>query len=168
MRRSGMRSRPIAAMLIALSLSTCAPYRIDHQHVVFDDIAGLTILERTSTAVDSQNRPLSNGKVGFPTKAVLKRVRYEIRFDLPPSSMPMLFLGIRASQGALLDAEGPHVGRVHPDAEVLGYQYYFDVNEAGGDPVELVIRGADGLELGRKRLTYKIQSRGVLYGIETL
>ena len=30
------------------------------------------------------------------------------------------------------------------------------------------IRGADGAELGTERLTYKIQSRGVVYGVETL
>jgi hypothetical protein len=158
----------VVTLLCALCACACAPYRIDHEHLVFDETAGFAILERSTEAVSSAGKPLRNGKTGFPTKVVLKREHYEIHFDLPPGSMPLLFLSVRTSAGAVLAAEGAHLRRVHPDAEVLGYQYGFDVREADGDPLELVIRGADGAELGRERLTYRIQSRGVSYGVETV
>ncbi|HEU5136144.1 MAG TPA: hypothetical protein VFU13_13425 [Steroidobacteraceae bacterium] len=78
----------------------------------------------------------------------------------------MIFFSVRTADGVVLNVEGAHVRRVHPDAEVLGYQYSFMVEEAHGKPMELVIRAPDGSELGRERLTYKVRSRGVAYGIE--
>jgi len=161
-----MNSRLVFVLLVAWPMAGCAPYRIDHEHVVFDDTPGLTILERSTEAVSSERKPLRNGKVGFPIKTVLKRERYEVHFDLPPGSTPLLFLSVRTAQGTVLDVEGAYLRRVHPDAEVLGYQYSYYVSEADGAPLEFVIRAPGGAELGKERLTYKIRSRGVAYGID--
>ncbi|HEY6124033.1 MAG TPA: hypothetical protein VIV63_05235 [Steroidobacteraceae bacterium] len=161
-----MRLRTLTVVSGAVLLTACAPYRIDHRHLVLDETPGLVVLERSTTAVDSQGEPLKSGKVGFPTEVVLKRERYDVLIELSPSSVPMLFLSARTAQGTVLNVEGAHVRRVHPDAEVLGYQFGFMVEEADGEPLEFVVRAADGTELGRERLTYKIRSRGVAYGIE--
>lgn len=161
-----MKSRLLLFMLVAGSLSACAPYRIDHRHLVLDETPGLIVLERSTEAVDSQGQPLKSGRTGFPLEATLQRERYAVHFDIPASSTPMIFFSARAADGTLLDLEGAYVRRVHPDAEVLGYQYSFLLDDADGKPLEFVIRTADGKELARERLTYKIRSRGRAYGIE--
>jgi hypothetical protein len=80
----------------------------------------------------------------------------------------MVFLAARAADDTVLVVEGEYVRPVHPDAVVLGYEYSFLVKEADGKPMELVIHAADGSELGREKLTYKIRSRGVAYGTDWL
>ncbi len=45
------------ALVAAASLSACAPYRIDHRHLVLDETPGLVVIERSTTAVDSQGKP---------------------------------------------------------------------------------------------------------------
>jgi hypothetical protein len=164
-----MRPRTIfLAALAAVSLTGCSPYRIDHLHLVFDDTPGLVVVERSTDAVDSEGKPLKRGRTGFPTKARLERAGYTLQFDIPASSTPMVFLAARSADGAVLAVEGAHLRHVHPDAVVLGYEYTFMVEEADGKPLEFVIRGPDGIELGREKLAYRIRSRGVAYGIDSI
>jgi hypothetical protein len=155
--------------LAACTLAACGPYRIDHQHMILEPVAGLQVLERSTTSLSSDDQPLHFPKTGLPLKAVLQRDRYQINFDMPQSSgTALLFIGARAPDGQQLQIEGAHLRHVYPKSaeELDGYPFAFMVEEARGAPLVIVIRGPGGAVLGEERLKYRIVSRGVAYGIE--
>jgi hypothetical protein len=151
----------IAAMLLA---SGCSPYVIPYKQVCFEEENGVTVIERSPLARDSQGKPLTSATSDLPVRARLERPEYTVLIDTPQGSIPLVFLNVVAPDGRALDIEGKHVHHVHPDA--VGYSHSFYVREANGAPLEMVIRDPTGRVLGSETLRYRIRTAGVVYGIE--
>jgi hypothetical protein len=151
-----------AAMLFA---SGCSAYVIPYKQVCFEEENGLTVIERSPLARDSQGKPLTFATSDLPVRARLERPEYSVLIDTPQGSgIPVVFLNVVAPDGRALDIEGKHVRHVHPDA--VGYSHSFYVREANGAPLEMVIRDPTGRVLGSETLRYRIRTAGVVYGIE--
>jgi hypothetical protein len=160
----GGRSAAFAFFAAMLLASGCSPYVIPCKQVCFEEENGLTVIERSPLARDSQGKPLTFAASDLAVRARLERPEYTVLVDTPQGSIPLVFLNVVAPDGRALDIEGKHVHHVHPDA--LRYSHSFDVREANGAPLEMVIRDPTGRVLGSETLRYRIRTAGVVYGIE--
>jgi hypothetical protein len=153
---------------MAALLAACAPYRIEYEHLMLDDVPGLTVVTRSSPP-DSSADKVRRARYDLPVLSTLKREAYTLTIDTPAnSSYPMLFVGARDASGNSLRLEGKHLRSVHPDALIANadHPFTFMTREADGDPVEFVIRDASGKQVGAESLEYEIVTSGVIWGIE--
>jgi hypothetical protein len=165
-----MSSKLLWMMVAAITLAGCAPYRMEDQHLVFENVPGLTVHER-SEPKRPQASDMRHAKFGLPVLSTLERESYTLTFQTPAhSSYPMLFVGARTPSGETLRIEGPHLKDVHPDARVThaDHPYTFMTREAKGDSVVFVVCDGSGKELGRENLAYEIVVTDVIWGVDSV
>jgi hypothetical protein len=156
------------ALIACVGIGGCAPYRIDHRHLVLEPMPGLEV-HRRSTPADSPGEELRRPRYGLPLECTLRRDRYTVVLSMPLGmTTPMLFVGAHTPLDETLVVEGAHLRGVHPDAREANadHPYTFMVEEAEGKPLQITIRERDGTLVGRETLRYRIVSRGVASGIE--
>jgi hypothetical protein len=164
-----MKVRLSAVFVFAAMLSACAPYRIEHQHVVLTDEPGLEVLERSKPFEHPPPEKVRRAKYGLPVLATLKRAGYTLTIETPGNqSSPLLFIGARAPSGENLRIEGPYLRSVHPAAleanPELPYTFWNHASE--GAPLEFAVLDADGKLVGSERLDYEVVVTGVVWGFD--
>jgi len=165
-----VRLNVTAAFTAAVLLSACRPYVSSYEHVCFEEISGLVVLERSTSSTDSQGHELKLAKTGMPLKVSLRRPNYSVESDTPLNIAPVLFLRATTSEGAALSVKGAHL---YPLAEgsaaaLAGYRYWFNVDEARGAPLEMVASDSSGKVVGTERLRYSLRSRGFSFGVDAV
>lgn len=163
-----MRAKLCSLLFVAALLGACAPYRMENEHLLLNEMPGLTVLER-SIPPDPPDEHVKRARYDLPVLSTLKRDVYTLTIRTPANHPgAMLFIGARNAAGEPLRLEGKYLRSVHPNALVTNadHPFTFMTEDADGEPLEFVVRDADGKRLGVERLAYRIVTSGVIWGVE--
>lgn len=151
-----------------LMLAGCAPYRLEYNHLVLNEVPGLTVVER-STPASMPEKDLKGARYDLPIRSTLAREAYTLTIYTPlHGETPMFLVGARSKAGEKLSIDGRDFTTVHPDALVLYPEnpFVFKPEFAKGKRIEFEVRDSTGSRLGTERLEYRIVRRGVSWGVE--
>ncbi len=165
--------RALSVVLLSVSIfmeAACAPYTTSFRHVYFDENARATVVERDSGA--EQAKVLFFVRQDVPLKVRVVGNGYTLEIWTPLSGTGDPVVGLRAvgANGATLFLDGAHVLMLdeRSGGYLRGWRYVFLVDDAGGRPLQVQIKDAEGRPVGNELLPYSIRSRGRFFGITSL
>lgn len=152
----------VLASLISVTLWACTEHEFTYRHAVLEDADGLSVIERSTSSLDTQGRELQSPILGLPIRSELRRPTYVVEFHTSLQSSPLLFMAATSSAGEQLVVAGPHIHRVAQGSaeELEGHFYSFYFKEADSPFIAFSVSDARGNTLGAERLRYSLVPRG--------